>query len=360
MGFRWSLEKALLWIYLPVLLWLPLYLHMGFHGVYIDPGSLAATALAVLAFNKYYRTWRFSYTDVLVLGYVFTAFWADAHHRPFTIGLYAMTACAWAAGFPYVIGKALIEQTRSRESVAKLFVLSLAALAVFSVIEFRLTYNFFQSMTVDITHLRVGWARQRRWGFARIAGPYGHAITAGMVFTIGMMLQIWLVANKLWRAAKGSFFSRSQKNLRRNAKVITFLVLAGLFMTQSRGPWIGCLLGFIFAGVGLTKNRKRSAIIAGVLFSICLSTSYVVLDNYTNVDNVQDASTDQQDAIYRRELFTTYKPIIAEGGIWGWAARCRTSPVLEPAHTRFTSRPLTMNTFVSRWRRDMQEPYSLC
>ena len=77
-------------------------------------------------------------------------------------------------------------------------------------------------------------------------------------------------------------------------------------------------MGIIVAGVGLTKRPKRSAIIASVLLAISMATAYVVLNKYTDIANKPDATADQQDAIYRRELFTTYRPLIAIGGVWGW------------------------------------------
>ena len=190
----WSLRAALLWVYLPILMWVPLYLRVPLHGVYIDSASMAGTALALMALFIYGRSWRLSTTDVFVGLYILSAFWADAHYRPTIIGEYSMIATFWAAGFPYIIGRLLIEQTRSREAVAKLVVISLAILAVVSIPEFRLTYNPFQKTVIRLSHLNIGWASQRRWGFARIAGPYGHAITAGMIFTIGVMLQTWLTA----------------------------------------------------------------------------------------------------------------------------------------------------------------------
>src|SRR5450432_1316058 len=97
---RWSLSKALIWVYLPILLWVPLYMHFGFHGVYIDPASLAGMVLALMAFASCARYWQFSVTDVLVALYALSAFWADAHHRSLGLGFYALTATMWASCFP--------------------------------------------------------------------------------------------------------------------------------------------------------------------------------------------------------------------------------------------------------------------
>ena len=47
------------------------------------------------------------------------------------------------------------------------------------------------------------WAPQMRWGFGRIAGPYGHAILAGMIFLMGLIYCLWLrSADRNWGARR--------------------------------------------------------------------------------------------------------------------------------------------------------------
>jgi O-antigen ligase len=95
---------------------------------------------------------------------------------------------------------------------------------------------------------------------------------------------------------------------------------AGLFMTQSRGPWMGCVLGLIIASVGLAMNRKRAAVIAISVSLACLITFSVIVSKYTDVSRENLKSVDQQNAVYRRQLWDSYRPLVEEGGFWGWGA----------------------------------------
>jgi hypothetical protein len=156
--------------------------------------------------------------------------------------------------------------------------------------------------------------RQSRWGFGRIAGPYGHAITAGMIFSTGLMLQLWLMATGSWDSSKFLSFFRS----RRKPLYLTLVMCMGLFMTQSRGPWIGCGFGLIVASIGFSRDRRRAAVIAISGLVVAVAIAGVALNKYTDVDETKTTDRDQLNASYRRNLIATYRPLIDQGGLWGW------------------------------------------
>jgi hypothetical protein len=187
-------------------------------------------------------------------------------------------------------------------------------IAIASLWEFRMETNLFQVTVERITHQTSLWGRQVRWGFGRVAGPYGHAITAGMIFSTGVLLQLWLVGSKSWNSSKALSFFRS----RRKPLYLTLIVCLGLFMTQSRGPWIGCGFGLIVASIGFARNRRRAAVLSLSGLVVALAITSVVLDKYTGADVSKTKDRDQLNAEYRRELWTTYKPLIEMGGLWGW------------------------------------------
>ncbi|HEY0758204.1 MAG TPA: O-antigen ligase family protein [Acidisarcina sp.] len=321
---RWSVTKAVLWVYLPVLLWFPLYFFWGIGGLPINASTLAGIVLVALVIKNGKHPHKFTLMDLWVFLFVLSMFNADARRHSFRVGTYAMLGMLLQCALPYFLGKMVIEQTNSRDKFVKLIVISLACVAFISVYEFRMTFNPFQTLVERIGHYTATWPRQRRWGFARIAGPYAHSIDAGMVFTIGIMFQIWLVATKGWWTGK-KLTQFGIRKMRAKIALMSFLVCLGLFMTQSRGPWVGCCFGLIVAGVGLTRNRKRSAIIAGILLVSSVSTFYTILNKYTDAQASNGSSIEQQDAVYRRELLTTYTPLIKEGGIWGWGNPAPTS-----------------------------------
>ena len=308
---RRSASHVMLKVFLPVIMLVPMYFHFGVGAVYIDPSSLVGLALAVLGVYAQRRVFRVTALDVCITLNAFSAFYADAHHRPFSTACYALAQTCFFSLLPYFIGRTLIEQTGMRTRAAKTIVFCLFVVAFFSLWEFRMTSNPFQNFTNLFT--LTTWGRQTRWGFARAAGPYGHAITAGIVFSSGLILQFWLAASKSWK-----FSNLRILGIRRRPILITLACLAGLLMTQSRGPWIGCTFGVIVAAIGFAKNRKRAALISITSLIIAVSVATVVIDQYTKVDKTEDI--DQQNATYRRELWDTYKPLIQEGGVWGWGA----------------------------------------
>jgi hypothetical protein len=184
---------------------------------------------------------------------------------------------------------------------------------ILSLWEFRMTSDPFQNYAESIMGHITGLLRQRRWGFARIAGPYSFAITAGMVFTIGLLFQMWLVAGKHWKFSE----TTRQFKPKRKPVLITLGVLAGLAMTQSRGPWISCGMALILASIGLFKDRKRAAIIGLGSFLVFTAVTAVILDQYTDKSAEARNDQDRQNATYRRELYDTYMPIIDANGLWG-------------------------------------------
>ncbi len=311
---RHPAQDAMLYVYIPCLMLAPLYLKVWVKGVSIDPASLVGLVIAMAGIASGIK-WKFRITDLFVPLLAVSAFYADAHYRPATLGIFAATQLTLTMIAPYFIGRTLIEANGMRVQVAKCVIICLCIVAVISLWEYRMTSNLFQAAVEKVTGHPAEWGRQMRWGFARVAGPYGHAISAGMMFSCGLILQIWLRGSRLWG---GTASARRTTGLNAST-VTTALVVGGLFMTQSRGPWIGCGLGLIVALVGLAKNRKRAAIAAGIVLAISLSVTYKVLDAYTDVGSFRNSSSlDQQNASYRRELIATYSPLIKEGGFWGW------------------------------------------
>jgi O-antigen ligase len=160
------------------------------------------------------------------------------------------------------------------------------------------------------------WPAQVRWGFGRIAGPYGHAILAGMVFLMGLVYCFWLRnADRSWGARRlihGLPFTVRG--------LILAALAAGLLMTQSRGPWLGMGLALVFAL--LTRFfpvKKAAAVFLGfcVLFA---AAGFYFANQYTEKAMRQADTEEQRNAIYRRQLLTNYAPIVMERRAFGWGA----------------------------------------
>ena len=153
-----------------------------------------------------------------------------------------------------------------------------------------------------------------RWGFGRIAGPYGHAILAGMVFLMGLVYCLWLrSADPNWgsrRLVHGLPFTGRGLSLA--------AIVAGLLMTQSRGPWIGVGLALIFALLTRYLPVAKAVIVFASFCVVFAAGGLYYANQYTSTAIRQASSVEQQNAIYRRQLLTNYTPMVIERKGFGW------------------------------------------
>jgi hypothetical protein len=309
-----SASRVALAVYIPCIMLVPMYLQFFVGGLMLNVTTFVSLFLAAVGVYTWSNSLKFTLLDACVLAYAFTGFMSDFTRHDVKLGVYGFLLFFSKCVCPYWIGRTLIEQTGLRREYATRIVLCMAVIAVVSLYEYKTETNVFQETVIRITHTWVDWGRQSRWGFARIAGPYGHAIIAGIMFSIGLMLQLWLVGVRSWNSPKLFGFLR----LRRQSLVITLTIVLGLFMTQSRGPWIGCAFGLIVALIGFARNRRRAAVIALCVLAISATVTAIAINRYTDIDDSKVTDRDQLNASYRRELITIYTPLIEQGGIWGW------------------------------------------
>ena len=306
--------RVALKVYLPSMLLIPMYLQFRLGGLFLNVTSFVSLFLAAVGFYAWQGTLKFTFLDGCIIANTLSTFYADFHRHDLKISIYAFFLTVSKSAMPYVIGRTLIEQTGMRKAFVKMLVVCVAMVAVVSLWEYRMETNPFQTLVERLTHAPAGWGRQTRWGFGRIAGPYGHAITAGMVFSTGLLMQLWLAGTKTWENSKSLRFLRNRKK----GLYMTLTVALGLFMTQSRGPWIGFGFGLIIALIGFARDRKRAAVLALSGLTIALAVTSVMLNKYTDVDASKTTDRDQLNASYRRDLIKTYQPLIDQGGLWGW------------------------------------------
>ncbi len=309
-------ERVATKVYIPCLFLVPIYITKGFGGFLVSDTTLTLMLLTGVGIFRWRSSLRFTFLDLCVILFAFSAFYADAHVHSLNIAFYSLLQNVSSCLLPYWLARTLIEQTGSRREFAKSLVFCLAIIGVLSLYEYKMERNLFDELVGKITGEDSGWGRQTRWGFARIAGPYGHAITAGMMFSTGVLLQLWLSGTKSWESSKALRFFRTN----RRGKAVTWAVCLGLFMTQSRGPWIGFAFGLIIASVGFAKDRRRAATYATIGLIVAVSFTSIVLKNYTEEKAYTGTGGDinQQDAAYRANLINVYGPLVAQGGFWGW------------------------------------------
>ena len=219
---------------------------------------------------------------------------------------------------PYMAGKLLIEQEGNamRKQLVARIVALLAVVAGLSIYDFLTGRSLWQKLAAPFLGANQNevWEPQTRWGFGRIAGPYGHAILAGMIFLIGLVYCLWLrSADRNWgsrRLIHGLPFT-----LRGFALAA---IVAGLLMTQSRGPWIGVGLALIFALLTRYLRVAKAAIVFAAFCVMFAAGALYFAGQYTEKAISQASTEEQRNAIYRRQLLTNYTPLVMERKAFGW------------------------------------------
>lgn len=337
-----SARKALLYVYLPALLLLPQYYVLRLpHLPPITFADAAILPLGVALAFKDMRRWRWAWMDLWVLLFAVCAGLSEALSTELSNGDWtklfspnlavsqrlntniANGGLMFVAGIltmvlPYMAGKLLIESEHDvmRKRVVGRIAVLLALVSSLCIYEFFTGRSLWQKLAKPLlgAYQNEVWEPQMRWGFGRIAGPYGHAILAGMVFLMGLVYCLWL------RSADPSWGSRRLiHGLPFTVRGLSLAaIVAGLLMTQSRGPWIGVGLALVFALLTRYLPVVKAAIVfAG--FCIVFTAGALYYANLYTAKAIRQASTiEQQNAIYRRQLLTNYTPLVMERKVFGW------------------------------------------
>ena len=331
---RWSTRRALLDVYLPSLLLLPQYYIL--RPPHLPPMSFAETAILPLGLAFLLtgmRGWRFDWMDLAVLGFAVSAGISEGWSSQLVDRVDFMALISIPANgvlmfigslltivLPYMAGKLLIEgQDAQGESMRGKFVsrmaLLLAVVAAISVRDFLTVSNSWTRVgTHFFPHQFVPWIPQMRWGFGRIAGPYGHAILAGMVFLTGLVYCLWLRrVDPRWGARR--IVAGWPITLR---GLLIGGMAAGLLMTQSRGPWMGMGLALIFAMLTTRLPLVKAATLFVVVLVCFSAAAYYIGIKYTDKDLSHATTIEQRDAIYRRELLPNFIPLVKARPAFGW------------------------------------------
>jgi hypothetical protein len=316
-GLTQSVQAAFLKVYIPTLFLLPGY-------YYFDPPVLpgvdfnqsAMLALFFIWLIRGFPGWWFSFTDILVFSFVGFVGFSEYQTSGYKDAQNLIFANLVSVLFPYLIAKSLIEPFNLRVPLVKQIVIYLVIVSLISLSQFvlkgwsiwhRVFGRFFAGQGWQ-------WVPQERWGFGRITGPYGHAILAGIVFAVGYRLQRWLEWSGEWpkRWHKMAWWPLPL------GLTLTLILLMGMFMTLSRGPWIGAFLAAFVVLIGRFRWRWM-AVITILISSIILTP--VAIERFADyVEELGRSATEhtEQTLVYRWELLSTYIELGKEHLYLGW------------------------------------------
>ena len=311
-----STSNTLRNIYLPCLFLFPLYFQFTLKGLPpIDDAQAIMFVIGVFILLRHRKVLYFSSTDIWVGIFVYGLLISETLRTDVNTGIYQLVGDIGSALLPYLCGKMFIEQYGQRTAMVKRMCWLLVIVAIGSLYEYRMAHNPYHGKLAELfDNQGSSWFLQMRWGRARISGPYAHAITAGMMFLTGVLLNLWMLRFHKWE----KHFRYLQFKWAPKGPIIMFWLLLGTFMTQSRGPWLGLGFGFAVALVGFARNTRRAFIQFVVLAALVFFVSYPFVNEYTSGTTATAQDIDQENAVYRRQLIDNYTPVVQAGGLWGW------------------------------------------
>jgi hypothetical protein len=178
----WGSEQALLNVYLPVLLLLPQLYSWPISGQF----TFADTAILPIGLFLMFRSkWQWNSIDFLVSAYMVLSVIAEGMNKGYKLGtqnLALQEVCSLI--LPYIVAKHIFSRTGLAIEAAKRIVMSLTIVAIVSVYEFRMGSDLFTRLFAGVFPPLENTVVIRA-GFMRTQGPYGHAITLGIMMAIG-------------------------------------------------------------------------------------------------------------------------------------------------------------------------------
>ncbi len=312
---RRSAAKAFLDVYLPSVFLLPMYFRWVI-PVVPDPTFEQAgiVPVAVVFFLRQGRKWRFSFMDLLICGLAGCIGYSEFLNAGYKEAQNLMFDMVASVVLPYALAKGLVEPNGMRVVFARRLVMLMFIVSVISLWEFRMGVSAWKQMNRFFPGQGLEWYTTFRYGFARIAGPYGHAIIAGLVLVTGLRIQRWLEWSGRWEPK----FEKLPWLPVSKARIITLGLIGGCIMTMCRGPWLGGLLGALITAVGRSRNRRRALILIAAALLLVGAPSVIAFKHYVSVGRAHARTESQETAAYRKELIDKYVSIALKKSVWGY------------------------------------------
>lgn len=313
---RMSPGKALLWLYIPVLLIFPDTFHAITPGL-PDPSLNVAVMMPLFFYtlSRYGRFWRPSVADVLVISIACAMGYSEYLAAGYSEAQNLLAGTLFQIIGPYMVARLVVDREGLHVALARKIVIILFGIALIGLFEFRFGWNPFLVLPEKIFRGQgLGWVTTFRHGFARVAGPYAHCILAGMMMMMGYRLHRWLEWNGHWEPN----FRKLPSSPLSKAQIITIGLFLGMVTTIARGPWLGGILAAIIMFAAGRKNRKKALIMTLSLLVIVAVPGYIAFQSYLDVKPGAVMTMSQETAMYRKVLFEKYYSIAVDHAWFGW------------------------------------------
>ncbi len=219
----------------------------------------------------------------------------------------------FGALLPYfVISRSLRSLPAFRDALLS-FVVAIMVLAIIAIFEFGKFWLLYIEMLNALELREAMTSYILRDGMLRVAAAAGHPITLGFILVIGIGLYLFLqrsIPQKLTRLLG------------------LLLLVGGLLVTLSRGPWMGAaVLLFFFLATGRNPVRRLLASGFAVILILALLVALPGGERFLNL--LPYVGTVEQSNIEYRERLFTNSMIVIQQNPWFGSVNCLDTPEME-------------------------------
>ncbi len=313
-----SLEAAFLYVYIPVLFFLPTVYVLKVSGApEITFHQATLIPILFLFFCTRIFSWSFSLLDFLIPALIYVCGYSEEINEPREYTRTVIAFWTMNALFPYIIGKGLIYPYRLNVRTAKQMIRCMFVNVLISLLELRFVSNplvtlvsyFFPDQRINLPVLL-------RFGLVRIAGPFIQTIFYGLACAVCIQLNYWLSRANFWEHR----FSLVPFIPFKKGTVYTASLIFGMLTTFSRGPILGAVLGWLFIGVGFAKHRGFQLLVRLTIFALIVFALYEAYEYYGMIDRYRAESDLAGNTAYRTEMNERYFTVAMNRFWWGWGS----------------------------------------
>ena len=313
---RGRIETAFLSVYLPALLLLPETYSIRLpHFPPTSAAEFALIPIGIVGLLRLVRSGSFALMDFLVTFFAFSVGLSEILHAPvLNDAIFSAMNAFISFVLAYMVGRQLIEPDL-RFTTVRRFVILMLLLGPAGLYEWKMGQSLYGMFGDRVLGISANESVQLRGGHGRMASAFSGAEPAGIAFAMTACLNAWLVYLKKVKAQVN--FGKTLDKLEQY-HVPGILLLLYVWLSQSRGPQLAVLAGYLILQIPRFKNTKMMTVVVAILLVVAYLGATAYFAAYTNISDPNAVSEQQSSAMYRRLMNELYAPIAAEGGWTGW------------------------------------------
>jgi O-Antigen ligase len=313
---RGRVETAFLSVYLPTALLFPQSFSIRIpHMPELSISELAVIPLGILALIRLAKKGGLVPMDFLVAAFWISLTVTEVLNEQDTKDGLCIAAISFCSMFlTYAVGRSLIEPELRLPTVRRI-VLIVLLLGIPGIFEWRMGHNLYAPLG-KIFGVGMSPSIQLRGGHGRFSAAFTDSEIAGIAVGMTAALNAWLAY--LWRTRSwerpGKLFAALEKY-----HIAGILLLFYVFLTQSRGPELALMVGYLILQIPRFKNTRSATAIIAILIVAGGLAAYQTFSHQMDLAETYGAQSEQQaSALYRRRMLELFQPILEQGGLTGW------------------------------------------